>query len=224
MKNRIAILITCLLAVFMFMAGSSQAAPFYGQIWTITGYNQTIYDLTTTPAGSALASFTVDAIDFDSQALIGSYGGSVTYTQFLSNSLIGAPGPNVLAWADLGSATFGAQPLITDSTTTSFFQFTGTAYFPDTFTIRHDDGFFLYINGVPFDSSYPTAPELATITLANLGLSAGIYNFTLNYAAWNSFPEVLQAPDVSPVPEPITMLLVGFGMLGVAGMRRKLRS
>ncbi len=211
--------------VFVFMAASSQATPFAGQIWTGAGYGFSPHDLTSTffsGLGPSLAQFTVDEIDFNSQALIGSYGGSVTYTQFLSNNLAGAPGPNGLVWADLASALFGANTLLTNGTTTSFFQFTGTAFFPANFSITRDDGFVLYVNGgLVIDASAPVAP---TITPVNLGLPSGVYSFTLNYAAWNSFPEVLQAPDIRPIPEPTTMLLLGLGMLGIAGIRRKFRS
>jgi len=100
------------------------------------------------------------------------------------------------------------------------FQFTGTSFFPSDFTIRHDDGFVLIIGGKTINFSYPTAPQDANIVLANYGLSAGTYNFTLNYAAWNSFPEVLQAPTITSVPEPGILILLGISMASVVGLRR----
>jgi hypothetical protein len=206
-------------SVCVLMAGTSQAALINGQIWApVTGYNETTHDLSAAPGAVANASFTVDMINFDSQALAGSYGGPVTYTQFLSNSLSGAPGPNNLVWSDGASATFGAQTLITSSVNTSFFQLTGTAYFPANVTIRHDDGFRLDLGGTIYDYSHPTAPETASLNNA-----AGVYSFTLNYAAWNSFPEVLQVSQVNPVPIPAAAWLLGSGLLGLIGIRRRFK-
>jgi len=200
------------------MAGSSRADSFNGQIWIDTGYNFTTHDLTNSffsGLGTSDAQFTVDEINFNSQ----NFGGSATYNQFLANA--GAlPGLNNLVWANEASTAFGGNTITTNGTTSSFFQFTGTALFPATFTIRHDDGFVLYIDGMLFDFSVPTSPQDANIVLASKGLSAGIYSFTLNYAAWNSFPEVLQGPDITPVPEPGILILLGISMMSVFGLRR----
>lgn len=220
MKKATTVILAAFFLVVMF-SGSSQAAPVSGTIWgNVAGYNSSSHDLTNafiSSLGPASATFTVNALNFDSQSLTGSYGGVVTYTQFLSNSLAGAPGPNGLVWSNIASETFGSQNLITNNGAASIFQFTGNAYFPASFTIEKDDGFVLYVGGKVFDASGPTAPEEVLITL---GLTPGFYNFTLNYGAWNGFPEVLTAPDIK-VPEPMTLLLLGLGMLGVAAYRRK---
>jgi hypothetical protein len=220
MKKGLTIMMAAFFLVFM-LEGNSQAL-ISGQIWdNITGYNSSTHDLTNAKfatLGAADALFTVNVINSDSQALTGSYGGPVTYTQFLANSLVGAPGPNSLVWADAASETFGSNQLVTSNTYASFFQFTGTAFFPATFTIWKDDGFVLYVDGkLIIDASGPTAPDDVVVTL---GLAPGVYNFTLNYAAWNGFPEVIQAPSIV-TPEPTTMILLGLGMLGVAVLRRK---
>jgi hypothetical protein len=220
MKKGLTIMMAAFFLVLM-LAGNSQAL-ISGQIWdNVIGYNSSTHDLTNAKfatLGAADASFTVNVINSDSEALTGSYGGPVTYTQFLANSLAGAPGPNGLVWANAASATFGNNQLVTSSSLASFFQFTGTAFFPATFTISKDDGFVLYVNGnLIIDASGPTAPADVPVTL---GFAPGVYNFTLNYAAWNGFPEVIQAPSIV-TPEPTTMLLLGLGMLGVAAFRRK---
>jgi hypothetical protein len=74
----------------------------------------------------------------------------------------------------------------------------------------------MYVDGTPFDFSYPTEPQTDTFTVAG----AGTHNFTLNYAAWNGFPEVLQL-DVRAVPIPSALLLVGSGLIPFIRLRRK---
>jgi len=215
MKNRIAILITCLLAVFMFMAGSSQAS-FIGYIYE--GDSTAAFNPALGPTAGILltSTFTVDQLNFDTRITGNSYSGflggpgNVNNLNWIGPSLAG----NIVTASDPLYPSFTPSP----SAYGTFFQFTGTAYFPENIAITHDDGFWLNLGGTIYDFSDPTSPYVDHLVNA-----AGVYNFTLNYGAWNSFPEVLQVP-VSSVPEPMTLLLIGLGMLGVAGIRRKLRS
>ena len=215
MRRRILLSVLFLVCVFFLMARSSQADTFSGEIWKPAGdlYNFGTHDLTNgffTTLGTSDAQFTVDNINFDTLL----FGSSATYTQFL-----GAPGNvNNLVWANGASATFGAQTIQTDGTHASFFQISGTAFFPANFTIRRDDGFVLYVDGaLVIDASSPVAP---TDTPVNLGLTPGVYSFTLNYAAWNSFPEVLTAPDITSVPEPGILILLCISVMSLAGLRK----
>jgi hypothetical protein len=90
MKRSGLLAVLFLACAFFLMAGNSQADSISGKIWQITGYSDT-NDAIIVPGSLPLATFTVDAINFDSAALRGFYEGSVTYTQFLANSY-----PNVI--------------------------------------------------------------------------------------------------------------------------------
>jgi len=210
MKKGMIIMALVVAFVFALMVGSSQAALISGKIWVGTGYGFGTHDLTNGASiwgTSSSATFTVDAINFTTESTDG------TYTGFLSSGA-----SNNLVWADAASATFGGTTFQTDSATASFVQLTGTAIFPQSFSIRYDDGLVLYVGNQVFDFSAPTAPAIANINLA----SAGTYNFTLNYAGWNGFPEVLQLRgDVRPVPIPPTAYLIASGLIPFIRLRKK---
>jgi len=202
MKKIVTILSTVLLAVFMLMSGVSQATPIQGSLWEPA--NSSAQDPRTLPGGSPTATFTVNKLDFYSLT-------DTSYDNWLQG---GSGNPNGLAWINDGGIK---NQFFTSPGEGTFFQFTGTAYFPANVVITHDDGFVLILGGTTYDSHEPTVP--ADYHLYN---AAGTYAFTLNYGAWNGFPEVLRVPGIS-VPEPMTMLLLGLGLIGVAGVGRKFK-
>jgi hypothetical protein len=218
--------LTIMVAVFflVLMVGGNSLASIQGWVYDdVSGYgfgdqSGLFFDLgTPPPSGTLGGTFTINAINFTTE------GGLSTYTQFLSGSSSGAPGPNGLVWDNSTSATFGANAVQSEPDGhASFFQFFGVAYFSENFSITKDDGFVLYIKnyGNVYDAAYPTGPLTVNMSLATYSLTPGYYEFLLNYATWNGFPEVLKIESGIKVPEPTTLLLLGFGLIGVAGLRR----
>jgi hypothetical protein len=206
MKKMVTILSTVLLAVLLLMTGVGQATPIQGSIWDpADSYAQN--PASGPPAGNPTATFTVDSLNFDSQI------GTLTYDTWLKGSTSG--NPNNLVWINDGGIK---NSFYTSTGHGTFFQFTGIAYFSANIAITHDDGFWLKLNNTTYDFSTPTTPETTILNNA-----AGVYNFTMNYGAWNGFPEVLQVP-VSSVPEPTTMILLGLGLMGLAGVRGRFKN
>jgi len=223
MKKRMIIIALVVASVFGFMAGSSQAvqiAPqqISGNIWTVNSYPNDLSLATFSALSAPAASFTVSAINFNGNLPNGQVE---SYDAWLSNG-----GANIVVWNDPGSASFGAGNFQTgpengNPDVASLIQFTGSAFFPENFSITKDDGFELYLgNTLVCDASGATAPSTVSITLP-AGMSPGIYSFTLDYAGWNGFPEVLTESGVRPVPIPPTAYLFVTGLVGLYGIGRR---
>jgi hypothetical protein len=203
-----------------FLPLCAEASVIYGTVWTSTDYGNgggQSSDLTNGGAvmGSlnstnALGTFTLGTIN-----LYAPSGSSPTYSQFLSGSTTGG-NPNNLQVLTGNPVTVWGATLQSSGTVASIFQFTGEAYFSQTFTFTADDGLDLYLNGAlqtsTPSSSTPSSPEARDYSIAK----AGVYSFTINYAAWNGMPEELKltAGTMDPVAEPSTLLLLGAAIFG----------
>jgi hypothetical protein len=199
------------LACGMILAGSvgvADATLITGSLWTPA--DASAADPGIVPIGAPTATFTVDQLYFDSR--LPNFTG--TYDNFLKGI------NNQLVWTNLDADgdTFDLDinSFYTSSGKGTFFQFTGYAYFDANTVVTHDDGFYLTLGNNVYDYSDPVSP-----TATSLGNAAGYYNFTMNYGAWNGFPEVLICDTTAPVPEPATMLLMGTGLAGLVAANRR---
>jgi len=110
-----------------------------------------------------------------------------------------------------------------DSINQSVFEFFGSAELQGgtTYSFRKDDGMVLVVNGATvINAGNPTAAETVSFTQA----TTGVYNFALYYDETNGPPAVLSG-NFGAAPEPGSFVLLGSGLLGVAGMlRRRIKS
>jgi hypothetical protein len=91
-----------------------------------------------------------------------------------------------------------------------------------TYSIRHDDGVVVLVDGNPFISDPgPTAPSTSSATF--LG-TTGLHTFDVWYMATNGNPEVLQSNNIG-TPEAGSILLLGcMWVTAGAALRRRFRN
>jgi len=92
------------------------------------------------------------------------------------------------------------------------------------FTLNSDDGSMLYIDGsLVVNNGFDNGHDPRTVS-SRASLLAGIHPFRIEFFedfGGQSGLDLYLPPGVTYVPEPFTLILLGLGLLGIAGLRRK---
>lgn len=203
LKTRILLAIPCL-AAFLAVTGAAHASTFNGSVWqNATSYPNSL-PATTAGLGAPSATFNVDSVNFNSN-------GSADYT---IGSFLTSEGSTV----SNKSASFAG--LAGNTLNNTVFEFTGYTNLVagQTYSVTHDDGAILYINGVAvINAGAPTSAEVSSFVAS----ATGTFSVDLLYAEVNGAPAVLTSNLVATTPEPNSFILLGSGLIGVAGLVRR---
>ena len=174
------------------------------------------------PAGSSIYSTSpTDVIQISNANPSGVLNFSSTtdtsLTSFLTTGINGMANGNSITYLKGSDSGFN----------NSLFQLTGSTTLSNgTYTYQHDDGLVLYLNGVAVinePGKTAAVPTSFTVCASGCNTTAGTYSFVLDYAEVSGPPAVLQGnlPLTSATPEPGSFVLLGSGLLGMAGVLRR---
>ncbi len=212
-------LVSCV-AAFLAASPLAFANSISGSVYT----NQAPYSPNTPllpPVGGPAGTFTINGINMNSAYSSPFFPNGYTIGGFIFNG-----GNTITNPANLS----GDSNLMNESLNNTIFEFTGSTHLTagTTYTLTHDDGAYLYLNGGttnvlqgPMNSGLPTAAENSTFSVA----TTGNYDFAIEYTEVNGAPGVLDAPFAStaatPTPEPSSFILLGSGLFAAAGVIRR---
>ena len=202
LKNLARSITTCFAAALL-SVGIAHADTVMGSVYTTAPFPAPLSPLET-PPGMLLSTFTTNGIG----NLFEGAGPNYTVGGFLTSG---------------GATVTGLDPSVASMTLNNKeLTFVGTTFLQGgvTYSLTHDDGAFLYLNGVQvIASGGPTTPKTDTFSVA----TSGAYSFDLLYAEVNGAPATLNFTGPLATPEPSSFVLLGSGLLAAAGaVRRRL--
>lgn len=158
--------------------------------------------------------------------------GSTTYIDPYDKVTRTDPGP-VTDFVSLLFSTPGDYQIDSVSVTFSIFELSGSITAPHTFTVVDElivdifGGYGVGMDMGPTSFGYVPAKDGAKLEVSSIGIE-GLFNrnpFAFDYAAAPGQPSLwtaqLASNTAAPVPEPATMLLFGFGAVGLGLVNRR---
>ncbi len=194
------------LTLAVVLAGSiAQANLITGKLWHVSEAVSQNAIPANVPLTTPDVTFDVNAVNFDSQTSgysVGAFltgGGAFNITENTSGTLASFLDPVLIEFSGHVSVTTGMS-----------------------FTVAHDDGLTLIINGT--NLGFNPGPSAPATTTLNWGGPSGTFDFQLVYGECCGPPAVLKTSlPLNNVPEPGMMLLIGSGLLGLAALRTKFK-